>query len=346
MRRGLMAWDPAELPVSTVEARLAKVRSAMAAQKLDAFAAYTNIARPAAVSWLSGFTPYWSEGVYCVPREGDPMFATALSKRVAEWIGGVMAKGEVIPTPAPGAAIGKRLAAAGAKRIGIPDLDDLPARQAQAILENAPGLELVDASDLFNAIRGDVDDAERNFVRKASAIAQDALQHANTSALYVQDLIASCETAARKAAAEEIFLSVAPDLSAGAQFHRTDTATALGDAFALRISLAYKAGWTRLTRSFARDVQVNKQFAAAQAAFDALGSLDPSTAAQTLGSALKAAGGELKSWSLEQPRGSYPLVTVASSAMPSSDFRAGAPYVLNIEGTIGGAHWCASRSIT
>ncbi len=341
MRRGLMAWDASELPIETIHARQGKLRAIMKAHKLDAFIAYTNISHPAAVSWISGFTPYWSEGVYCVMPEGTPAFATALSKRVAEWIGTVMPVGEVIPTPAPGTAIGKRLATAGAKRIGIIDLDDLPARQARAILAEVGGLELVDATDAFNAIRCEVDGSERALAAKAAAIAAAAMKAADWNAKSLQALIAPCEVHARRAAAEDIFLSVAPDLNASGRFQRTDTATTLGSSFALRMSLAYKGTWVRMVQSHASNPAEAARFATAQKAFDLLMlSRDPEPAVRE---ALAAAGADLKSWSLEQPRGSSPLVCVAGTGITTGAYNAGAPATFNAECEINGARWLASR---
>ena len=37
MRRGLMGWNAEELPVAVLEARLARLRAAMASAGLDAF---------------------------------------------------------------------------------------------------------------------------------------------------------------------------------------------------------------------------------------------------------------------------------------------------------------------
>ena len=68
MRRGLMGWDEAELPRSVLEARLKQLQDAMARQGLEALILYTNLVRPAAVCWLTGFTPYWIESLLLVPQ--------------------------------------------------------------------------------------------------------------------------------------------------------------------------------------------------------------------------------------------------------------------------------------
>ncbi len=54
----------------------------MRAAGLDALAVYTNNTRPAGVSWLCGFVPYWSEAMLVLPRDGEPRLVAALSKRV------------------------------------------------------------------------------------------------------------------------------------------------------------------------------------------------------------------------------------------------------------------------
>ena len=68
MRRGLIARSHVELPDAVFDARLDRVRAAMREAKLDALVVYTNNTRPAGVSWLAGFVPYWSEAVLVVPR--------------------------------------------------------------------------------------------------------------------------------------------------------------------------------------------------------------------------------------------------------------------------------------
>lgn len=346
MRRGLMAWDKAELPVSTIEARLAALRKGMKAEKLDGFIAYTNIARPAAVSWLSGFTPYWSQGLYFVPAEGDPQFATALSKRVAEWIGGVMAVGEVIATPRPGAVLGKHLSDNGIRKVGILELDDFPAEQANALLKEAPATEFVDATSVFAPARAQVDEAERNLMKRAAALAADCMKMAGEcDTKDPQTLFSTCEGHARKAGAEDVFLSVIPDLKLGAAFHRADTAGTLGGTFALRISLAYKAAWVRLTQSFASDETITQAFAGQNAALDSIGYVDASEPGAAIGEIFSQAGGKLVHWRIEQPSGGYPLSPVAGSDMAAGGFHAHAPFVLSVETDVDGHRWVGAKAI-
>ena len=51
MRRGLISHSKAELPDAVLDARIARLRAAMAAARLDALLVYTNNTRTAGVSW-------------------------------------------------------------------------------------------------------------------------------------------------------------------------------------------------------------------------------------------------------------------------------------------------------
>ncbi|MGA8818262.1 MAG: aminopeptidase P family N-terminal domain-containing protein, partial [Xanthobacteraceae bacterium] len=86
MRRGLISRSPIELPDAVLEARLDRVRAAMREARLDVLIVYTNNTRPAGVSWLAGFVPYWSEALLVVPRDGAPYLVAALTFRVKTWI--------------------------------------------------------------------------------------------------------------------------------------------------------------------------------------------------------------------------------------------------------------------
>src|SRR6202140_644355 len=111
MRRGLIARSLVELPDAVFDARLDRVRAAMQTAQLDALVIYTNNTRPAGVSWLTGFVPYWSEAVLVVPRLGGPYLVAALSFRVKPWIERVSRLADVLHTPQRRLKVGPRIAA-------------------------------------------------------------------------------------------------------------------------------------------------------------------------------------------------------------------------------------------
>jgi hypothetical protein len=248
MRRGLIARSPVELPDAVFDARLARVRAAMREEELDALIVYTNNTRPAGVSWLAGFVPYWSEAVLVVPRQGGPYLVAALSFRVKSWIERVSRLADVLHAPRIGLKAAQQIAAARPDAVvGVVDFDDLPAGVAEDLHEGGPGLTLRDASDLFANLRVTADPAEIALAVKAATIAHHALAAAQGD--YLNAMIAGVESAARQLGAEEIYVAAAPDLECDARFKRIEGEATLGKNFALRATVAYKGTWVRLVRS-------------------------------------------------------------------------------------------------
>src|SRR5262249_37664861 len=228
-----MGWDPQELPKSALEGRVSRVQAAMARADLDAMMLYTNLVRPSAVCWLTGFTPYWIESLLLVRRAGAPILTTALSKRVSEWIKSTSWLGEIINTPKPGTAIGQRLKADACRRVGVLELDALPAGSYDDLVAAAPGIEVLDASKMFADCRRHIDPTERKLIERADAITRAALDQVDVAqAQNIQNdagaLLALVEKHARLAGAEEAYLAVAPDLDADRRLIRVSGAMPLG----------------------------------------------------------------------------------------------------------------------
>ena len=347
MRRGLMQWNAQELPIGVLEARSARLRAAMQRAGLDAFLIYTNNVRPSAVTHLTGFTPYWSEGLLLVPAAGRLMFATALSNRVADWIRSTNPVSEVVSTPTPGTLLGERLAREpSVKRVGVLELDMLPSGLSDDLAVAAPRVEWADASALFAAFRRPVDDAERSLLARADALASAALDQVDTSNTTDAGTLAGLvEKHARLAATEEAYIAIAPDLKSGRQPLRISKSVPLADRFAVRASVAYKGSWVRRTRTFAKD----QSAARVDAWFkETIGSLEAGTplAAQLAARLAALPGAELLGYMAESSFNSYPLAAVASSH--SSDRTAlvdGSFLVLTVELALGGAPWIGAAPL-
>ncbi len=249
MRRGLIARSPIELPDAVFDARLDRVRAAMRQARLDALVVYTNNTRPAAVSWLAGFVPYWSEALLVLPRDGAPYLIAALSFRVKSWIERVSRLGDVLHTPRIGLKAAQQIAAERPDAaVGVVDFDGLAAGIAADLREGGPGLTLQDASSLFETLRASSDPAEVALAVKAASIARRALSRARGDTL--NGMIATVESEARGLGAEEIYIAAAPDLAKDTRLFRIEGEAALGETYALRATVAYKGTWVRLVRSF------------------------------------------------------------------------------------------------
>lgn len=344
MRRGLMAWNPEELPEATLADRLARLRAAMQREKLDAFLIYTNLVRPSAVNWLTGFTPYWSEGALLVLGSGAPVFATALSKRVANWMRTTDPVSEIANAPRPGKLLGERLAANGCKRVGVLELDALPSGLYDDVVGAASSVEIADASATFAAVRRSIDDAERRLIAHTDALAVAALDQVDAASAADGGAVAGrVEQHARLAGAEEAYIAVASDLDADRRLIRITKPAPLGNRFAVRASIAYKGAWVRRTRTFARDDAGRSTVARADAWLAELSrtldlarglsiQLDMRSKALT--------GASLQDWITESCIGSYPLQVIAEARGSTRHLAGPTDFaVLTVALTIDGVPW-------
>jgi creatinase/prolidase-like protein len=317
MRRGLIARSPAELPDAVLDARLALVRAAMADARLDALLVYTNNTRPAGVSWLTGFVPYWSEALLVVPREREPVLVVALTFRVKSWIERTSRVADVIHTPRIGLEAARMIAAQlPAAAVGIADLDGLPAGIVDDLRAGGPGLTLQDATAAFTRLRAEADPAEIALAITAASIAQRSLAQAEDAKTDASlgEIIGAVERYARELGAEEIYLAAAPDLTRAATFRRIEGEARQGATFALRATVAYKGTWIRLTRSFGDGAGARMETAAARLA----------AAVAELPSARGFAG--MPSWLVEGCRIAQPLEPLMGSRV--ADGVAAAPGAL------------------
>jgi Creatinase/Prolidase N-terminal domain len=336
MRRGLMGWNETDLPLHVLRRRLSRLQAALKGEGLGGLVVYTNIARPAAATFLTGFTPYWSEGLLLIPVSGEPVFATALSKRVSEWIRSVMPIGSIENTPQPAAAIRRKLAEGNVGSVGVLELDLLPAAQAAALAGDNNAIALVDATGLFRAVRLQVDEAEISLVRHADALVRDCLATIQPTS-DARHMAADIEAQARLAGAEEVFVTVNPDLGRSKAFLRCDHLDGLGAQFAVRLSLSLKGAWLRRTIAVAAAPAMQAAFAAAESAFqNALSSASMPIALKALQNGFP---GKITAWNVEASVGSYPLETVACSGGTPA-FSGNLPIsVVSVEAEVGGTRW-------
>jgi hypothetical protein len=254
MRRGLISRSQAELPDAVLDARVARVRAAMADARLDALLIYSNNTRPAGVSWLTGFVPYWSEALLVLPREREPVLVVALTYRVKSWIERTSRVADVIHGPRVGLEAARLIAGWKADAaVGIADRDGLAAGIVDDLHAGGPRLGLRDATALFAELRAQADPAEIALAIKAASIARRALGAAAARRAGLSDMIAAAEGEARRLGAEEVYIAAAPDLARDRRLVRIEGESVLGESFALRATVAYKGAWIRLTRTLRRD---------------------------------------------------------------------------------------------
>ncbi len=272
MRRGLIEWSKTELPESVFDARIAAMRTAMAAANIDTLVAYTNFTRPSAVSWLCAFIPYWSECALVVPKAGPLSMVSAVSPRGKPWIESTTYSENLLFTPKIGpetARVLKESLPAGAT-IGVVELDEVPAAVGLAL--KTVGAKLVDATDAFVTARAAGDAAERRArenrrrlrARRAGGV---RCQRPPTRPRPSPPSIST----ARRLGAEESYVAIAVNARkiAACCGSRAGARSATCSPCARRV--AYKGTWVRMVRTVVRNdttglvAKATEQFAAAVA---------------------------------------------------------------------------------
>lgn len=341
MRRGLINWDAGELPLAALHARTQRLRDAMAGAHCDAIILYTNFIRCAAVAWMTGFSPYWADGILVVPREGELLFATTLSKRMGSWIQTVMPNATVATSPDPGRLAGKRLVEAGARRIGILELGGFPAGLYTDLAAALPAAQLIEAADIFAMARFPADDTERKLLKRSDEIAAAALYTLEGAGPEtVGEGVALVEKSARMDGAEEIYVALAPDLDLSKTFLRLSGPRPLGARFAVRATVAYKGSWVRRIRSFSRDADELRALRQIDSSYgNLLGNIQEfPTDREIAQHVAQIADARLDDWFAEAPAGTRPLNIVPNGRSM--------PIVLTMSLNVAGRPWCGAGLAT
>ena len=308
MRRGLIEWSKRELPTSVFDTRIAAVRKEMAAENIDALVAYTNFTRPNAVSWLCSFIPYWSECVLVVPTDGAISMISAVSPRGKPWIESTTYSENLLFAPKIGVEAARVLAEAlpAGATIGVVELDDVPTALGLAL--KATGAKLADATNAFVTARAAGDAANTALATIAAEIAHAALATVGADETDATAAVAAVDRAARAAGAEESYVAIAPNLRADKRLLRLEGPAKLGDAFALRATVAYKGTWVRMVRTFVRNDTRGVVRAGADKLAAAVAALPQLDALKTF-----------DTWLVETARAAQPLGAVAGSAVPTAE---------------------------
>jgi len=344
MRRGLMSWSREELPASVLDERVARLRAGMNREGLAAVLAYTSFAEPAAVHWLSNFTPYWSEAMLVVLPDEAPILLASLTPRVHGWIREVSHLGEVVSAPKLAQGVLDMLAAKGVQsgsRLGVIGLDSLPAAVALPLMKAWGTAAIVDAASLFASVRQPCGKEELALADRALGIARHAVAGVPGDVRNTSALAAAIEASVRAAGAEEVLYRVAPDLSRSGALRRLEGEFPLGPAYALELSVAYKGHWIRLGSSRARG-ETPAGWEAAQAGF--AGSL--ARLAEEGADGLSAAPAGLSRWTLESCLGVQPLTLARTDEQEFARLPPGSLAVFSAHAALDGGHWYQSAPLT
>jgi Xaa-Pro aminopeptidase len=215
-----------QVPAKEFRERIARLQEALGREKLDALMVYGDEYRKENLRYVSNFWPIFERGACFIPREGEPILAGApegeqYAREMSVW-SDVRNVREFMCVSVPEAIdyplarfssfaeiLGETLR--GGKRLGFVGQWDMPAPILERVRNAAPGVEIVDAASILNAMRLIKSTAEIACLREAGRQACEGYARlmelsvpGNTEAMAA----GAAEGAARMAGAEGINFTV------------------------------------------------------------------------------------------------------------------------------------------
>jgi hypothetical protein len=235
MKRGLIAWDKAELPPEVFDARLAGARQRLAERDLPALVVYSDLGKSNYARFYSNFMPYFNRALLVIPGDGNPFLLCGLSPRVYPWIQSVTILEEIMASPNLPTKLLEICAQRGWRRLGFLDPEGLPYDLHRAIT----------AAIQIEPVPHEGDDYERAMHRRARQMAWEGLIPEISPTLgptLDYELVGRLERRLRRAGAEDLVILVT----------NGDTAPApakgqtLREGFSVSLALEYRGHWAKV----------------------------------------------------------------------------------------------------
>jgi hypothetical protein len=249
VKRGLIAWDREALPAPIFDARLGRVRAALAERDLPALVVYTDVWRSNQARFLTNFMPYWNRSLVVIPREQPPVLLCALSPRVYPWIRSVTVFEEIRPAGKLVQTLAQLCTEREWKKIGVLDLPLLPHEIHSQLLLNRDSHGAAVLEDVPSRGIVEPDDAELSMRRRAAGLAREILERELPTGEGRRDheFVGRLEREFRRAGAEDLAIL----LSTGSKVPAPADGSVLGAKYSAAVALEYCGHWVKIARAHA-----------------------------------------------------------------------------------------------
>ena len=193
MKRGLVLFDPAEIPVDEWRGRVAAVQRELAASGTDVGLIYGDVSRSDDIAYLTNLCVYWNEGILAVPAHGDPVFLTKLSPRVHPWMRLISTVTEIRSGRSFAELVAAFLTPGDGGTVGLIEADLWPAAVAAQIRQALAGWEVRPLAGLVRALRQTPSPAEVALLGRAAASLADTAADAAAAGLTDDERVAVAE---------------------------------------------------------------------------------------------------------------------------------------------------------
>lgn len=233
MKRGLVVLDPAEVPPSELEGRVAALQAVLRARGLAGALVYGDVYRSGDVTYLSNICLYWNEGILAVPAEGGAAFVTKLSRRVQTWMRATSNLTDLRSGPRLARLVAEYAAGLPDGPVGLVERAWWPAPLLGELANELEGRALVDLGPVVRRAREAPSAAELALVRAGAALTAASVAGALDGGLTPEERAGRAELAARSGGVEDVVVRSHP---------------AGPDAATLEVVGEYRGYWTSAAR--------------------------------------------------------------------------------------------------
>ncbi|HEY6496647.1 MAG TPA: aminopeptidase P family N-terminal domain-containing protein, partial [Trebonia sp.] len=199
MKRGLVLFDPAEIPAAEWRDRVAAVQRELTASGTDVALIYGDVSRSDDIAYLTNLCIYWNEGILAVPAEGEPVFLTKLSPRVFGWMRQVSTLTEIRSGRNFGELAAKELGAGTGGTVALLDGGLWPAAVAEEIRDALAGWNVTEADALAREARLAPSGPEVALLRQGAGLLGRTIADAAADGLSPSERVAAVERGLRDA---------------------------------------------------------------------------------------------------------------------------------------------------
>jgi Xaa-Pro aminopeptidase len=193
MKRGLVLFDPAEIPADEWRGRIAAVQRELAASGTDVALIYGDVSRSDDIAYLTNLCVYWNEGILAVPAHGDPVFLTKLSPRVHPWMRLISTVTEIRSGRSFAELVATFLGPADGGTVGLIEAELWPAAVSAEIRQALAGREVRPLGALVRALRQVPSPSEIALLTRAAASLADTAADAAVAGLTDDERVAVAE---------------------------------------------------------------------------------------------------------------------------------------------------------
>ena len=274
MKRGLVLFDPAEIPADEWRGRVAAVQRELAASGTDVALIYGDVSRSDDIAYLTNLCVYWNEGILAVPAHGDPVFLTKLSPRVHPWMRLISTVTEIRSGRSFAELVATFLGPGEGGTVGLIEAELWPAAVSAEIRQALAGREVRPLGALVRALRQVPSTAEIALLTRAAASLAGTAADAAAPELTDSERVAVAERGLRG----DGFLDVLAE------------AARTGDGVAsVRITSQYRYLWLQASRIAATSVTADWPDPLRQAIADVVTAAVPGATAADLDRAARPA---------------------------------------------------------